>query len=139
QRSNHEGSLCAEVFFRIRNEILEKLCVVERFCSHAWYTRNPGIEYESPDWLDLQPCFSRLNSGIAALCERHKHEVPGPRVCPIWARCRTTRTDQYVCTNNRSRFDSLTTTFRRRTAKMLYLINYVLSCFKALGGLPTGF
>jgi hypothetical protein len=40
-------------------------------------------------------------------------------------------------TNNRSRFDSWTTTFRRRTAKTLYSISYVLSSSQAWGGLPT--
>ncbi len=40
-------------------------------------------------------------------------------------------------TNNRSTFDSWTTTVRRRTAKSLYSLSYILSNSKAWGGLPT--
>jgi hypothetical protein len=40
-------------------------------------------------------------------------------------------------TNNRSRYDSWTTTFRKRTQKMLFSLSYVLASSKSWGGLPT--
>ncbi|HMF54993.1 MAG TPA: TonB-dependent receptor, partial [Pyrinomonadaceae bacterium] len=39
--------------------------------------------------------------------------------------------------NNRSRFDSWTTTLRRRTRRTLFSVSYVLSSSKSWGGLPT--
>jgi outer membrane receptor protein involved in Fe transport len=39
--------------------------------------------------------------------------------------------------NNRSRFDSWTTTLRRRTRRTLFSASYVLSSAKSWGGLPT--
>jgi len=40
-------------------------------------------------------------------------------------------------TNNRSKFDSWTTTFKYRTAKILFNASYVLASSKAWGGQPT--
>ena len=40
-------------------------------------------------------------------------------------------------TNNRSLFDSWATTLKRRTAKTLFSVSYILSSSRAWGGLPT--
>ena len=88
--------------------------------------------------LNINPRLPNCTGAITTACPRGsstRYFDPALVAAGLGAG-RLEQTNMFA-SSNRSRFDSWTTTIRRRTARTLFSASYVLSSAKSWGGLPT--